>query len=248
MRRRGGKTLRIAAWSGPRNISTAMMRAWENRPDTVVVDEPFYASYLARTGLDHPGRELVMASQPQDWRTVVESLLIEPPAPTPVFYQKHMAHHVFDDMYGPWLDELSHIFLIRDPASMIISLDKVTPNPSIEDTGLPQQLRIFERTCERLGAAPPVLCSADVLSAPALFLEKLCVLLQVEFQPQMLAWPAGPRESDGVWAPHWYSRVWQSTGFEAPAAQQARLPARLEGLLNSCRPIYEKLYACRIQL
>ncbi|NNF52697.1 MAG: HAD family hydrolase [Gammaproteobacteria bacterium] len=225
-----------------------MMRAWENRPDTVVVDEPFYASYLARTGLEHPGRDLVMASQPRDWRTVVQSLLDEPPGSPAVFYQKHMAHHVFDDMHGPWLDELTHIFLIREPASMIVSLDKVTPDPRIEDTGLPQQLRIFERTRERLGAAPPVVCASDVLGSPERLLGKLCALLGLEFRSEMLAWPAGPRTSDGVWAPHWYSRVWESTGFEAPVVKRPTVPARLEGLLNSCRTIYEKLYACRILL
>ncbi len=245
--RRQGEVLRIAAWSGPRNISTAMMRAWENRPDTVVVDEPFYASYLARTGLAHPGREQVLASQPQDWREVVESLLAAPPESASICYQKHMAHHVFPDMHGSWLDSLAHIFLIREPASMIVSLDKVTPDPRIEDTGLPQQLAIFESTCERLGRAPPVLCSADVLHSPAVMLGKLCAVLGIDFLPQMLAWPQGPRASDGVWAPHWYDKVWQSTGFEAPAASPVDFPARLGRLLDSCQPIYEKLYACRIR-
>lgn len=244
---RPGEVLRIAAWSGPRNISTAMMRAWENRSDTCVIDEPFYASYLARTGLAHPGREKVMASQPQDWRKVADSLLGELPEAVPVYYQKHMAHHVFADMHGPWLDELTHIFLIREPASMIMSLDKVTPDPQIEDTGLPQQLSIFERTCERLGQPPPVLCSSDVLKAPAVLLGRLCALLGVEFLPEMLKWPAGPRASDGVWAPHWYSRVWESTGFESTGEPVVILPPRLQTLLDLCRPIYEKLYACRIR-
>lgn len=241
------EVLRIAAWSGPRNISTAMMRSWENRPDTVVVDEPFYASYLERTGLTHPDRDRILASQPQDWRKVVASLLGAPPGTAQIFYQKHMAHHVFNDMHGPWLDALSHVFLIREPGSMIVSLDKVTPDPRIEDTGLPQQLAIFERTRERLGFAPPVLCAHDVLKAPAAMLARLCALLGIAFSPCMLNWPAGSRPSDGIWAPHWYTRVWQSTGFEAPPGHRVQVPSRLQSLLNSCQPIYEKLYACRIQ-
>lgn len=242
----GEAILRIAAWSGPRNISTAMMRAWENRPDTAVVDEPFYASYLARTGLDHPAREAVLASQPDDWRKVAGLLTSELPANARIQYQKHMAHHVFSDMHGPWLDQLTHLFLIRDPARMLVSLDKVTPDPELNDTGLPQQLALFERTREQLGKAPLVLCSSDVLRDPDGMLERLCGLLGIDFDERMLSWPAGPRDSDGVWAPHWYSGVWQSTGFKASESGPVTVPARLRPLLEECRPIYESLYACRI--
>lgn len=130
---------------------------------------------------------------------------------------------------------------------MIVSLDKVTPDPGLEDTGLPQQLAIFERTCEHLGEQPPVLNSADVLRAPDRMLEKLCARLGVEFLPQMLRWPAGPRESDGVWAPYWYDRVWASTGFEPAVERDVKVPMRLQALLDKCRPLYEKLNACRLQ-
>lgn len=242
-----GAILRIAAWSGPRNISTAMMRAFENRPDTAVVDEPFYASYLARTGLDHPGREAVLASQSADWRRVVEALTGEGPADVPIQYQKHMAHHVFPDMHGRWLDGLSHLFLIRDPARMLVSLDKVTPDPQLEDTGLPQQLALFERTRQHLAEAPPVLCADDVLRDPAGMLGRLCERLGIAFDARMLSWPPGPRDSDGVWAPHWYSGVWQSTGFKAPSPAPVVVPRRLQSLLRACEPIYESLYSCRLQ-
>ncbi len=241
------KVLRIAAWSGPRNISTAMMRAWENRPDTVVVDEPFYASYLARTNLEHPGREQVLASQDKDWRKVSTALTRTAVEGAQIYYQKHMAHHIFEDMMGAWLDELTHVFLIRDPASMVVSLDRVIPNPRLADTGLPQQLRIFERTSKRLARPPPVLSAMDVLDAPAVMLGKLCAQLGLAFLPAMLRWPSGPRDSDGVWAPYWYANVWKSTGFMPPSAAPTQVPDRLQPLLNACLPIYEKLYACRIK-
>ncbi len=239
--------LRLAMWSGPRNISTAMMRAWENRPDTVVVDEPFYASYLARTGLNHPGREQVLKSQPRDWREVAQNLVTSIPGAAEIYYQKHMAHHVGDEMYGDWLDALNHVFLIRHPASMLISLDRVTPNPCLEDTGLPQQQAIFERARKREGRTPPVLCSRSVLLDPEQQLRSLCARLGVGFDRRMLSWPAGPRSSDGVWAPHWYDRVLASTGFEAPGTEPDDVPERLALLLEACLPIYESLYACRLK-
>lgn len=239
--------LRVAMWSGPRNISTAMLRAWENRPDTVVVDEPFYASYLARTGLDHPGREQVLESQPQDWHEVARNLTSSMPGTAEIFYQKHMAHHVADEMYGDWLDALTHVFLIRDPASMLISLDRVTPNPRLEDTGLPQQVAIFERARECEARTPPVLCARSVLRNPEQLLRALCIRLGIGFDRRMLRWPAGPRASDGVWAPHWYDRVLSSTGFEAPGAEPNAVPGRLAPLLEACLPLYESLYACRLE-
>ncbi len=237
--------LRIAAWSGPRNISTAMMRAWENRGDTAVVDEPFYAAYLARTGLQHPGRDQVIASQHTDWRKVAANLTGPVPGNKKIYYQKHMAHHVFANMHGDWLDTLTHLFLIREPARMLLSLDRVTPDPGLEDTGLPQQLRIFERVREA-GVRPLVIDARDVLEAPAEILGLLCQELGIAFTPRMLSWPAGPRASDGVWAPHWYHTVLASTGFAAPTCSAVDVPERLAGLLEECRVIYASLYACRI--
>lgn len=241
-----GTPLRIAAWSGPRNISTAMMRAWENRGDTVVVDEPFYASYLARTGLDHPGREAVIASQDTDWRRVAAALTTGPvPGDRPVFYQKHMAHHIFPDMLGSWLAELRHVFLIREPARMLVSLDAVTPDPGLQDTGLPQQLQILKRT-RKAGETPVVIDAQDVLAAPEKILQALCDRLGIAFSSRMLSWPPGPRDSDGVWAPHWYHNVLASTGFAQPAASAEPVPERLAPVLAECRDIYDSLYACRI--
>ncbi len=153
-------------WSGPRNLSTALMRAWGSRADTAVVDEPLYAAYLAATGLDHPARAAVLQSQPTDWQAVAEALLGPVPGGRPIFYQKHMAHHLLPGVGRAWLGGLRHAFLIREPAGMLASLARVTPDVTAADTGLPQQVALFEQTAERLGEAPPVIDAADVLADP----------------------------------------------------------------------------------
>ena len=240
--------LRLAMWSGPRNVSTAFMRAWENRPDTVVVDEPFYAHYLVVTGLDHPGREEVIASQPRDWRRVVDSLLAPLPAGAGILYQKQMSHHLLPGMGREWLGLMTHAFLIRAPAPMLASLEDRLGRFDIDATGLPQQVEIFDFVVRSTGRVPPVVDSADLLAAPGPVLRALCAALEVPFDDRMLSWPAGPRASDGVWAKHWYARVWRSTGFEpAEAAGRRRLGGRLAELEEQCRPLYEKLHAHRLR-
>jgi hypothetical protein len=235
-------------WSGPRNVSTAFMRAWENRPDTVVVDEPFYAHYLSVSGLDHPGREEVIASQPSDWRQVVESLLAPLPGGAGILYQKQMSHHLLPDMGREWLGLMTHAFLIRDPAPMLASLEDKLGRFDLDATGLPQQVEIFDFVLRNTGRVPPVVDSADLLAAPEPVLRALCAALDVPFDERMLSWPAGPRASDGVWAKHWYERVWRSTGFEpAEAAGRPRLGRRLAELDAQCRPLYEKLHAHRLR-
>lgn len=235
-------SIRIAMWSGPRNISTAMMRAFENRPDTVVVDEPLYACYLSDTGIQHPGREDVLASQSSDWREVVSALTGGVPEGAPVYYQKHMAHHLLPHMGRDWLDGLSHAFLIRDPRRMLASYVKTREDVTLADLGLEAQLEIFEREADRLGSAPPVIESADVLKDPAGKLAALCGALAIDFHDAMLSWPAGRRQSDGVWAPYWYRNVEASTGFNAP--DEAAVPAlepRLQAIANEAMPVYELL-------
>jgi len=240
--------LRLAMWSGPRNVSTAFMRAWENRADTVVVDEPFYARYLAVTGLDHPGREEVIGSQPCDWRQVVDSLLAPLPEGASILYQKQMSHHLLPGMGREWLGLMTHAFLIRDPAPVLASLEDKLGRFDLDATGLPQQVEIFDFVLSSTGRVPPVVDSADLLAAPESVLRALCAALDIPFDGRMLSWPAGPRASDGVWAKHWYERVWRSTGFEpAEAAERPRLDGRLAELEEQCRPLYEKLHAHRLR-
>ena len=241
------KPLRIAMWSGPRNISTAMMRAWENRLDTAVADEPFYAFYLATTGAEHPAREEIMASQPTDWRRVVETLTGPVPGGRAIFYQKHMTHHFLPEIGRDWLDAHTHAFLIRAPAQVIASYAETRSAPRLEDLGFLQQAEIFDRVADRLGHAPPVLDAADVLRDPATTLTALCEALGVEFDARMLSWPPGPRPTDGVWAKHWYSAVERSTGFNRMRAAAKPVPPRLEGLVEDSLPIYERLAAFRLK-
>lgn len=228
-------------WSGPRNISTALMRAWGSRADCHVVDEPFYASYLARTGLAHPGRVAVLAAQPADWRTVVRALTDDPlPGTATVAYQKHMAQHVPPDLEPSTLDGLRHSFLIREPAEVAVSYAKVRGEPTLEDLGLPQQLDLFERY------GGPVVDARDVLQRPEPLLRALCAALDVPFDPAMLSWATGPRSTDGVWGEHWYAGVWGSTGFAAYRPPVQSVPDRLRPLIERCRPLYDALAVHRL--
>ncbi len=241
-----GQPKRVAMWSGPRNISTALMRAWGNRPDTAVVDEPLYAHYLAATGLDHPGAAAVIAHHEPDWQKAVVALLGPVPGGKSVFYQKQMTHHLLPDMGRAWVDGLTNAFLVRDPRAMLASLAKVLPEPTLADTGLPQQSELFEHVRSRTGSIPPVIDARDVLEDPRRMLTLLCEAVGVKFDEAMLTWPPGRRETDGVWAEHWYASVEKSTGFEPYAPPREVLPARWEGLLADCQPYYDALYGHRL--
>lgn len=237
---------RIAMWSGPRNISTALMRAFENRADTAVCDEPLYAWYLRHTGLAHPGREDVLASQENDWRKVIAQLCGPVPDGCSIFYQKHMAHHLCGDISLDWLAQFRHAFLLREPRAMLVSLSKVLPSVTLEDTGLPQQLRLYEALLQD-GIEPPVLDSKDVLDDPPGALSALCAGLKIPFDAAMLSWPRGARASDGVWAPHWYASVNESTGFQPYRECAEALPAEVAPLYPRCRQIYDRLYRHRLK-
>ena len=240
--------LRLAMWSGPRNVSTALMRSWGNRDDTVVVDEPLYAHYLAVTGRPHPGREEVIAHHETDWRRVVEMLLAPQPPGTRIFYQKQMSHHLLPGIGRQWLSQMTHAFLIREPRAMLASLSGKLEQFTLADTGLPQQVEIFDHVLEATGRVPPVVDSADLLGAPEGVLRRLCDALGVPFSERMLAWPPGRRETDGIWAPWWYSRVEESTGFESqPAQPLAPLPEELRAIEGQCRPLYERLWGHRLR-
>jgi hypothetical protein len=239
--------LRIAMWSGPRNISTAMMRAWENREDTVVIDEPFYAHYLLATGVDHPGRDAVIAAQCTDDAEVAAMLTGPIPQGRAIWYQKHMTQHMLASMPLDWLDQVSHCFLIRAPEAVVASFTIQRPDAAAWELGFEQQSRLFDHVCDRLGHAPPVIDASDVLRDPAGILGALCTRLGILFSPRMLRWPRGPRASDGVWAPHWYAAVERSTGFAPFREQTPLLSAFQQQLAAQCRPHYEQLSAHRLQ-
>jgi hypothetical protein len=239
--------LRIAMWSGPRNISTAMMRSWGNRDDCVVVDEPLYAHYLQATGKPHPGAAEVIASGETNWRKVVGDLAGRIPGGKRIYYQKHMTHHLLPDMDREWLGRLTNCFLIRHPREVLASYTKVIETPELKDTGFPQQSEIFEWVWKEIGSVPPVIDAADVLRNPRRTLGLLCDAVDVEFQDAMLSWPPGPRASDGVWAKHWYAEVEKSTGFRPHSPKQIDLPERLEAIYAECLEDYELLYPHRLR-
>lgn len=236
----------IAAWSGPRNISTAMMRAWENRGDCAVADEPLYAAYLQATRLDHPGREEVIAAGTTDWRAVAAALTGPVPGGQPVWYQKHMAHHLLPGMDTAWVHSLTNIFLVRDPAQVVDSYLKSRATVVPEDIGLLQQARLFDEL-RAAGRTPPVIDADDFLRQPEAHLRRLCEHLGLPFTERMLHWPAGRRESDGVWAPYWYDAVWRSTGFEPWRERRPQLQGDALAVAEACRPAYEHLLAFRQQ-
>ncbi len=235
-------------WSGPRNISTAMMRAFENRADCVVADEPLYGAWLKRTGQDHPMADAVIAAMDCDWQRVVQTLSGPIPGGASLWYQKHMTHHLLDDMIdASWLRSLTHVFLIRDPRAVVASYLAKRDTVSAADIGIPQQVKLFDMVCELTGEVPPVIDSGEFLSDPEGHLRELCRRLSVAFDPAMLEWPAGPRASDGVWAPHWYGKVWASTGFGAAPQAAPRLDGKAHAVAEACRDSYERLFALRMR-
>lgn len=246
MSAQGSHTVRIAMWSGPRNISTAMMRAWENREDCAVSDEPLYAAYLAATGLDHPGRDEVIAAGETDWRHVADTLLGPVPGGEHIWYQKHMSHHLLPDMDTDWVLGLRNVLLIRDPSEVVASYIKSRATVTPDDIGLPQQERLFQLLHDHFGEYPMVIDAGDFLRAPEAYLRALCLRLGIAFTPRMLAWPAGPRDSDGVWAPYWYDAVWRSTGFEPWRPRQDTLSGDALAVAEACRPMYERLREYRM--
>jgi hypothetical protein len=233
-------------WSGPRNISTAMLRSWGNRPDTFVCDEPLYAHYLTQRQVDHPGVDEVVARHEQDWQKVVAWLTGPIPDGKSVFYQKHMTHHLLPHIDRSWLDSLVNCFLIRDPREMLTSLILHMPHPTLADTGLPQQVELFRRERERTARVPPVLDARDVLEDPRRMSQLLCTRVGIEFMPEMLHWPAGRRETDGVWAKHWYAAVERSTGFRPYKPKDEPIPEELSELHGQCQDCYAVLYDHRL--
>src|SRR3954464_5587296 len=240
--------VRIAMWSGPRNISTAMMRSWGNRPDTFVCDEPFYAFYLKATGCEHPGREEVIERGEIDWQKVVSQLTGPVPGGKPIFFQKQMTHHLLPEIDRSWLGVVTNCFLIRDPAEVIVSYIKKNNDPTLDDIGFVQQAEIFDWVCARTGAIPPVIDAHDVLENPERILPLLCEAVGVEFTEAMLSWPPGLRGTDGIWAKHWYDEVARSTGFRKSGPRE-RPPVRerLREVHERARESYARLYQDRLR-
>jgi len=228
-------------WSGPRTVSTALMRSFGNRPDTVVADEPLYAFYLARTGISHPGRDEILASMPTGWREVLDDLTAAPlPAGKSVYYGKHMTHHLLPEVDRAALAPLRHAYLLRDPAELLASYAKVRSEPTLADLGIVQQAEIFD-------AYPgPVVDSRDLLENTEGILRALCAALGIPFTAAMLRWPPGPRDTDGVWGPYWYENVWRSTGFGPYRPPGEPLPDALAALAERCGPYYQRLHAHRL--
>jgi hypothetical protein len=239
--------IRIAMWSGPRNISTAMMRAWDNRSDTVVVDEPFYAYYLKATGKQHPAVEEVIAAGEIDWRKVVAQLTGPMPRGRRIFFQKQMTHHLLLEVDREWLHAVTNCFLIRDPRVVIASYIKKRENPALEDLGYVQQAEIFDFVRARVKSLPPILDAKDVLENPERMLRLLCKEVGVEFGESMLSWPPGLRETDGVWAKYWYGEVAKTTSFQPYRSRHDEVPERLSKIYERCRECYERLYRHRLR-
>lgn len=232
-------TTRIAMWSGPRNLSTALMYAFAARGDCAVWDEPFYAAYLRLTGIDHPMRNAVLAAHDPDPERVATALIA--PIDQPVFYGKHMTLHMVPGVPRAWMRQVRNVFLIRDPARVVASYARKREAPTLDDLGFRQQWELFDEVCQWQGAPPPVLSAESVRADPKTALRRLCAAVNIPFTPKMLSWEAGPRPFDGAWAPHWYGAVHRSTGFEPPETAPPDLPPAYARLAERAQAWHARL-------
>jgi len=238
---------RIAMWSGPRNLSTAMMRAFENRNDTTVLDEPFYAHYLQKTGMDHPGKNQILQSQSTNWMKIADVCRGPIPENKPIWYQKHMAQHNLDDCDISWIKDLHNCLLIRDPKYVITSYNKEFPIKDERLLGYIQQKEIVQFLERENGKTPPIIDATDILKDPENMLKKLCDLIGIDFSKRMLHWPRGKRNSDGIWAPFWYRRVEESTTFLPYKKKDIRIPDDLIPIYDKCMVFYSEMYEKRLK-
>lgn len=237
--------MKIAMWSGPRNLSTALMYSFANRADMSAVDEPFYAAYLAQTGLDHPMRDATIAYQNTDASMVIQAM--QTLQQTPHQYQKHMTQHMLPDFSRTWMKDVTNVFLIRHPARVLASWDKKHNELNLADIGFVQQLELFEFT-SALGQVPLIVDSADIRKNPEGMLRALCDQIGLAWDPAMLAWPKGPKSFDGIWASHWYDAVHRSTGFAGKEDELPMLSRELHALNEKALPIYERLAALKLSI
>jgi len=232
------KIINIAMWSGPRNLSTALMRSFAQRQDCQVWDEPFYANYLIETGLQHPMREEIIADGISDSQSVIEACLAPPAAPKRVFYQKHMTQHMRPAIDREWMGRVRNAFLIRSPERVLASYAKKRQDVVAEDLGYGRQLELFHRIADQSGEVPIVIDSTDIRKSPRAMLMILCERLGLAFDPAMLSWQSGPSVDDGIWGKHWYDNIWKSTGFAAPDEDPEPLPDHLQRLCEEILPDY----------
>lgn len=233
-------------WSGPRNLSTALMYSFAARGDCAVVDEPFYAAYLHATGINHPMRDAVIASQSTDPAAVAAQCLGPIPAGQTLFYQKQMTMHMIPAFDRAFINDLTNVFLIRHPARVIASYARKREAPVLADIGFVQQAELFDQVAQMTGTTPLVVDSSDIRANPKGTLNRLCTALGIPFTENMLTWPAGPKPYDGIWAPHWYDEVWKSTGFGRAEGELPRLSAEFEGLCAAALPYYQRLTPYKI--
>ncbi len=238
--------MKIAMWSGPRNLSTALMYAFASRPDCVVWDEPFYAAYLAATGIDHPMRDAVIAAGIADPGLVAARCTGPVPGGRPLWYQKHMTMHMIPGFDRGFLGSLTNAFLIRHPARVVDSYVRKREAPTLADLGFLQQASLFDQVADLTGAAPPVVSAEAIRQDPRGTLDRLCQALRIPFTDAMLGWPPGPKAHDGVWAPHWYNAVHLSTGFGDPEGRLPDLSSDGQRLVDLALPAYTRLAALAI--
>ena len=238
--------MKIAMWSGPRNLSTALMYSFAARGDCAVWDEPFYAAYLRETGTSHPMQDQVIAAHESDPALVAAGCVGEIPQEQSLFYQKHMTLHMIPAFDRGFMRDLTNVFLIRHPARVVASYAKKREGLTLADIGFVQQAELFDQVADWMGEPPLVIDSADIRSDPRAALTRLCEELGILFTENMLQWPAGPKPFDGVWAPHWYGAVHRSTGFEEPEGTLPELSAASQAIVDEALPYYEKLAAFRM--
>ena len=232
--------MNIAMWSGPRNLSTAMMRSFGSRSDCSVWDEPFYAAYLNATGSEHPMAAKIVTAYETNPGIIAQRC--QQNSAKPLFYQKHMTHHMIAGFDRQWLKKVTNVFLIRHPYRVVASYAAKRESPELEDLGFIEQNELFKMVADWHGSAPLVVDAFDIRQNPRKVLANMCAALTIEFRPSMLSWPRGPQPEDGNWGEHWYEAVWNSTGFAAP--EQRDLPAlsgHLKRVADAALPIYTEL-------
>ena len=238
--------IRIAMWSGPRNISTALMRSFENRPDSVVSDEPFYAHYLYKTNTDHPLRNKIIGRENTDWQKVVAEITGPIPGGKSIWYQKHMAQHNLPGCDLGWVEYFTNCILIRNPNDVMLSYLEKFEISSLDQLGYQQQVDLYN-FLDNMGNTPLILDATDILKNPQKMLKKLCDQLDIPFYTEMLSWPAGPRDSDGIWGHHWYGNVETSTGFQSYTKKKGKFPSKYQDIYTASMEHYKKLYSDRLQ-
>jgi len=237
---------RISMWSGPRNISTALMRSFENRSDTFVIDEPFYSFFLKNTGIKHPIYKEVIEKYDSSWNNIANTLIGPIPNNKKIWYQKLMTHHWADNQPLDWTINTINCFLIRNPKDVILSYLKIHQEVTPELIGLPQQVHMFNHITEQINKIPIVISSEDILKNPKLMLQKLCNLLDIPFLEQMLSWPTGARESDGIWGKYWYKNVVKTSSFSKFSEKNEEFPRQFSSLLDKCNTYYKQMEKYKI--